>query len=140
MASVWLQSHNEEVLGLTTDPVRKTYWVYTNQSIFELRVDNESRDVWKIYLQQEKYDVALRYAKVRSFVFGARYILTSVLGRLQAKEIMFYQHKHIPSSIRENISLLPRAMRSAPSPSRKSHSNFWTLANGMRCARTLYPG
>jgi len=27
-------------------------------------VDNESRDVWKIYLQQQKYDIALRYAKV----------------------------------------------------------------------------
>lgn len=58
------QKPNEEVLGLTADPVRKTYWVYTNQSIFELRVDNESRDVWKIYLQQERHDIALRYAKV----------------------------------------------------------------------------
>jgi hypothetical protein len=59
-----LQHPNEEVRGLTADPVRKTYWVYTNQSIYELRVDNESRDVWKIYLQQGKFEVALRYAKV----------------------------------------------------------------------------
>lgn len=63
-----MQRPNEEVRGLTADPVRKTYWVYTNQSIFELRVDNESRDVWKIYLQQNKYDVALRYAKVNYFI------------------------------------------------------------------------
>jgi hypothetical protein len=63
------QKPNEEVLGLTADPVRKTYWVYTNQSIFELRVDNESRDVWKIYLEQQKHDVALRYAKVSAITF-----------------------------------------------------------------------
>ncbi|KAI0051712.1 hypothetical protein FA95DRAFT_1675740 [Auriscalpium vulgare] len=53
----------EEVRGLTADPVRKTYWVYTDQSLFELVVGNEDRDVWKVYLQKEKFDVALRYAK-----------------------------------------------------------------------------
>ncbi|KAF8213189.1 Pep3/Vps18/deep orange family-domain-containing protein [Mycena galopus ATCC 62051] len=47
-------------------PVRKTYWVYTDQSLFELVVDNENRDVWKIYLQKGQFDVALRYAKTAS--------------------------------------------------------------------------
>ncbi|KAF9015512.1 Pep3/Vps18/deep orange family-domain-containing protein [Cyathus striatus] len=54
---------NEKVLGLVSDPVRKTYWVYTDQSLFELVVGNEDRDVWKIYQAKEEYDVALRYAK-----------------------------------------------------------------------------
>ncbi|KAF7985304.1 hypothetical protein HWV62_6475 [Athelia sp. TMB] len=54
---------NEEVRGLIADPVRKTYWVYTNQSMFELVVENESRDVWRIYLEKGQYDVALRYCK-----------------------------------------------------------------------------
>ncbi|KAI0321128.1 Pep3/Vps18/deep orange family-domain-containing protein [Amylostereum chailletii] len=53
----------EEVRGLTSDPVRKTYWVYTDQSLFELVVGNEDRDVWKVYLQKGKFDVALKYAK-----------------------------------------------------------------------------
>ncbi|KAH7912578.1 Pep3/Vps18/deep orange family-domain-containing protein [Hygrophoropsis aurantiaca] len=57
---------NEVVRGLTADPVRKTYWVYTDQSMFELVVGNESRDVWQIYLVQEKFDVALKYAKTAS--------------------------------------------------------------------------
>ncbi|KAJ7071163.1 Pep3/Vps18/deep orange family-domain-containing protein [Mycena amicta] len=57
---------NEKVKGLAADPVRKTYWVYTDQSLFELVVDNEDRDVWKIYLQQGQFDVALRYAKTAS--------------------------------------------------------------------------
>jgi hypothetical protein len=47
--------------------VRKTYWVYTDQSLFELIVGNEDRDVWKINLQKENFDVALRYAKARHY-------------------------------------------------------------------------
>ncbi|KAJ7630800.1 Pep3/Vps18/deep orange family-domain-containing protein [Roridomyces roridus] len=58
--------HNEQVKGLAADPVRKTYWVYTDQSLFELVVDNEDRDVWKIYLHKGRFDVALRYAKTAS--------------------------------------------------------------------------
>ncbi|RDX50413.1 hypothetical protein OH76DRAFT_1402447 [Lentinus brumalis] len=53
---------NEQVRGLTADPVRKTYWVYTDQSIWEIGVTNEHRDVWKIYLEKGKYDAALQYA------------------------------------------------------------------------------
>jgi hypothetical protein len=52
------------VLGLAADPVRKTYWVFTDQSLFELVVSNEDRDVWKIYLEKCQFDIALRYAKV----------------------------------------------------------------------------
>jgi hypothetical protein len=52
------------VLGLAADPVRKTYWVFTDQSLFELVVGNEDRDVWKIYLEKCQFDIALRYAKV----------------------------------------------------------------------------
>lgn len=52
--------------GVVADPVRKTYWVYTDQSIYELVAKNEDRDVWKIYLEKGKYDLALQYAKVSS--------------------------------------------------------------------------
>ncbi|KAI6153732.1 Pep3/Vps18/deep orange family-domain-containing protein [Pisolithus tinctorius] len=54
---------NEVVRGIAADPVRKTYWVYTDQSIFELIVRNESRDIWQIFLGQQKFDVALQYVQ-----------------------------------------------------------------------------
>ncbi|KAI0375319.1 hypothetical protein BV20DRAFT_1032567 [Pilatotrama ljubarskyi] len=57
---------NEQVRGLTSDPVRKTYWVYTDQAIWEIGVSNEHRDVWKIFLEQGKYDAALHYANSAS--------------------------------------------------------------------------
>ncbi|PBL01206.1 hypothetical protein ARMGADRAFT_1007238 [Armillaria gallica] len=53
----------EEVVALTADPVRKTYWIYTNQSIYEILVGNEDRDVWKIYLEKTQFDMALKYSK-----------------------------------------------------------------------------
>jgi hypothetical protein len=59
-----VQKPNEEVRGLAADPIRKTYWVYTDQTIFELRKDNEDRDIWKTYMAKGKYDFALKYAKV----------------------------------------------------------------------------
>jgi len=60
------QKANEEVLGFASDPVRKTYWVYTDQSLFELVIGNEDRDVWRIYLEKAQYDLAMKYAKVPS--------------------------------------------------------------------------
>ncbi|KAF9455054.1 hypothetical protein P691DRAFT_691384 [Macrolepiota fuliginosa MF-IS2] len=54
---------NESVLGMTADPVRRTYWVFTSQSLFEVIVGNEDRDVWKIYLEKGQFDTALRFSK-----------------------------------------------------------------------------
>jgi hypothetical protein len=51
--------------ALVADPVRKTYWVYTDQTIFELRKENEARDVWRAYLDKEQFDLALKHAKVK---------------------------------------------------------------------------
>lgn len=38
--------------------------MYTDQSLFELVVANEDRDVWKIYLEKGQFDTSLKYAKV----------------------------------------------------------------------------
>lgn len=55
---------------MAADPVRKTYWVFTDQSLFELVVTNEDRDVWRIFLEQGQFEAALQYAKVRVMAFG----------------------------------------------------------------------
>lgn len=40
--------------------------MHTDQSIFELVVKDEDRDVWKIYLARSNWELARRYAKVCS--------------------------------------------------------------------------
>lgn len=49
--------------------MRKTYWMHTNQSIYEIVVKDEDRDVWKIYLGRSNWELARRYAKVRHSPF-----------------------------------------------------------------------
>jgi vacuolar protein sorting-associated protein 18 len=53
----------QSALGLVADQKKNTYWMFTNQEIFEVVANNEERDIWKIMLQNQDYDAALRYAK-----------------------------------------------------------------------------
>ncbi|KAG2188073.1 hypothetical protein INT44_000824 [Umbelopsis vinacea] len=54
---------NEHVVGLTMDETNGSPWVYTNLSLYELIIREESRDVWKIYLEKKQYDTALHYCR-----------------------------------------------------------------------------
>lgn len=50
-------------LGLCADAKKNTYWLFTQRDIFEVVVNDESRDVWKIMLKTQQFDQASRYAK-----------------------------------------------------------------------------
>ncbi|KAF7727857.1 hypothetical protein EC973_006970 [Apophysomyces ossiformis] len=54
-------NHSESVLGLAVDDIRKTFWIYTTVTMYELKIKNEERDVWKLYLEKKQYDTALKY-------------------------------------------------------------------------------
>ena len=53
----------QTALGLVSDQKKNSYWLFTNQEIFEIRAEDEDRDVWRIMLQNQDYDAALKYAK-----------------------------------------------------------------------------
>lgn len=93
------------MLGLAADPVRKTYWVYTDQSLFELVVANEDKDVWKSYLDKGNYEVALRYAKVRRF--SSSQLDGTYLRRVQISVTLCWHRKQMLFSTRHAI-LTPR--------------------------------
>ena len=50
-------------LGLLSDQKKNTFWLFTNQEILEVVAADEDRDVWKVMLQNQQYDAALRYAR-----------------------------------------------------------------------------
>ncbi|KAL4883299.1 Pep3/Vps18/deep orange family-domain-containing protein [Aspergillus karnatakaensis] len=56
----------QSALGLVTDSMKHTYWLFTSQDIYEICVQDEDRDVWKIFLQQQKFEQALQYAHTSS--------------------------------------------------------------------------
>jgi hypothetical protein len=45
------------------DDIKRTYWIYTSDAMYELVIKDEERDVWKLYLQKKEYDTALQYCK-----------------------------------------------------------------------------
>ena len=59
------QKPGEKVLGLAMDSSRSTYWLYTNNSLYEILAVEEDRDVWSAYLEKNEHAAALVYAKVR---------------------------------------------------------------------------
>lgn len=54
---------NERVIGTAVDLAKKTFWIYTDASIFELVMRDEDRHVWRVYLDRGSFDVALKYAQ-----------------------------------------------------------------------------
>ena len=101
--------------------MRKTYWAYTDQSLFELSVGNEDRDVWKINLQKENFDVALRYAKVRYYQSFVVLGLTYSGNRLQDRETSSSPRKHRRCSRLSDTSQLPRPSLNAQYHLKTSH-------------------
>ncbi|KAF8953441.1 hypothetical protein CPC16_003759 [Podila verticillata] len=53
----------EEVITMSVDTTKNTFWIYTGWSIFELIITKEDRDVWTLYLDKKQYDMALQYTR-----------------------------------------------------------------------------
>ncbi|KAL7419717.1 tethering complex subunit [Cryptotrichosporon argae] len=53
---------DETALGLSSDPLSRTFWIYTDHSILEIVVNKEDRDVWRAKLEKGSYEDALRFA------------------------------------------------------------------------------
>ncbi|MBW0462821.1 hypothetical protein O181_002536 [Austropuccinia psidii MF-1] len=51
---------DEHMIAITLDSINQTYWLYSDQSIFELVIKDESRNIWKVYLQRQDFDEALK--------------------------------------------------------------------------------
>ena len=55
-----LSEYDDHFIGLTADETFNTYWVYTNNSIYELVMQNESISVWYNYFKMGQYEEALK--------------------------------------------------------------------------------
>lgn len=100
--------------------------MYTDQSLFELIVANEDRDVWKIYLEKGQFDTALKYAKVgqdASFESPVRERLIH-LARLHGKGTRFFLLKPTHFSRTANTS-----RRRRPTPIAQQLSKRWLLSS-----------
>ncbi|EED12998.1 vacuolar protein sorting protein DigA [Talaromyces stipitatus ATCC 10500] len=53
----------QTALGLVSDRVKNTYWLFTPKEIYEIVAYDEDRDAWHHFLQEQRFDEALRYAQ-----------------------------------------------------------------------------
>jgi len=80
----------EQVRGISADTVRGTYWIYTDQSIYEIPTENEATDVWKTYLEKGQYDSALEYTHTAA----QRDIVTSAQAEAYFDQGRYFQAAH----------------------------------------------
>lgn len=62
---VWEESlplaRGEHVVGIAMDPANDMCWIYTNLGMWELIVEREDRDVWRLLLARGEHERALAY-------------------------------------------------------------------------------
>lgn len=47
------------------DPVSGLVWIYTEKAVFRYHIQKESRDVWQMYMNMKKFDLAKEYCRDR---------------------------------------------------------------------------
>ena len=53
----------ESALVLLADQMKNTFWLFSKNEIFEIVVNDEDRDVWKVMLKDQRFDAAHHYAR-----------------------------------------------------------------------------
>nr|XP_039247799.1 vacuolar protein sorting-associated protein 18 homolog [Styela clava] len=51
------------ILGLIKDEKKGTIWTFTDRAVYKYKVFNESRNVWQMFLDDKKFDMARDYCK-----------------------------------------------------------------------------
>ena len=94
----------EHVLGLVSDAVNATHWIYTDSSLFELKTNNETRDLWHFYMTQGDYEKAMKYASVSAWFISNLYQLTLRTRRTQYTGILSTRLRQTRSLAMASIS------------------------------------
>ncbi|XP_043930132.1 vacuolar protein sorting-associated protein 18 homolog isoform X2 [Protopterus annectens] len=50
---------------MVKDPISGVTWIYADKAVFRYSVERESRDVWQMYMNMEKFELAKEYCKER---------------------------------------------------------------------------
>ncbi|KAK3930225.1 Vacuolar protein sorting-associated protein 18-like protein [Frankliniella fusca] len=50
-----------KLINITKDPLKSTIWAFTEKAVFKYKVTKEDRNVWRIYIEKGKFDLAKKY-------------------------------------------------------------------------------
>ena len=55
---------DDSFIGFLSDQKKNTFWLFTPRDIYEILVTNEDREVWRIMLQKQQFELAAQYARL----------------------------------------------------------------------------
>lgn len=50
-----------KLINITKDPLKGTIWAFTEKAVFKYKVTKEDRNVWQVYIEKGKFDLAKKY-------------------------------------------------------------------------------
>lgn len=53
------------LIGFAYDEINQMTWLYSDSSIFEISINDEERDIWRLLLEKEQFDLALKFSNSR---------------------------------------------------------------------------
>lgn len=62
MTENFMKSHGL-MRGLAIDPIMDTVYAYSNKYVFKIESNNETRDVWQLFLDKGQFEEAAKYAQ-----------------------------------------------------------------------------
>ena len=51
------------MIALRTDILQKTLWAFSESTIFQYHIHQESKNVWKLHLNRKEFELAKEYCK-----------------------------------------------------------------------------
>lgn len=112
-----MQQKGEVLRGMTIDPIEKTYWAFSEASLFEVAVKNESRDMWKVYLDKGDHERSLQLTQVSHHRLFAH--STLILLRPYRSEKQHWRHRRMRCSTKAGSCRQPSVTRRVAPDSRK---------------------
>lgn len=79
------------LVGIVHDQVKNLYWAYTDYAVYKYKVVEESRNIWRIYLEQGKFELAIKHCNDKP----------SALDLIMTKqaEKLFQQERYVESAM-----------------------------------------
>jgi len=59
-------SQSGTMLGMVPDPRKGTVWMFSDRMVFEVEIEKEQRDIWRLYLEKSEYANALAYCETQA--------------------------------------------------------------------------
>lgn len=58
----YFSNKHGHIHGISKDPIKNIIWVYLERAVYRYKILNENKNIWKIYLEQKRFDLAKKYS------------------------------------------------------------------------------